>query len=159
MKKLIFSLGFLLIVFGCNKYPEGPDRSMHRLTVRITGHYKVSSFTVNGVDSTAAMTSNPGYMCGSENYPIEFPNGTHWDVINHTCHDRTFSIASWDLSKDKKQMIIVSKYDPSSDDLYPLIINRDVTIYWTIQRLTMQDLWMKTTFAGKEYYIKLQEKD
>ncbi len=147
----------LLVVFfiaGCKKYPEGPSVSIRSKISRITGDYKVQLFSVNGVDSTSQLTCNT----------YSFDKTTvKKEIICCT------GVGTWNMIGDDKIMDI-SIHFPNPQLVktpFPVTficcpVDNWATISsilrWEIQKLTNKEMWLKTTFAGKEYYIKFEKK-
>ncbi|MBI3234189.1 MAG: hypothetical protein HYZ42_09140 [Bacteroidetes bacterium] len=79
MKKIVtklsisfFALALLLVVNGCNKYPDGPSISLRSRTARLANTWKIDNYKLNGNDYTSLMsgysetfTSEGGYSYNS----------------------------------------------------------------------------------------------
>jgi len=151
-RNLVPFLFLAFTLFGCKKYPEGGRIGISKTENRIVGPYKVYGLMVNNVDSS--LVGNPT-LCTSKSFAFSFvKNDFDGKIIKSTC--RTFPTNMWQVTGDKKQLLITCNFTTSADELYPIIINRNITVSWDIQRLTKDDLWLKTNLYGREYHLKLQ---
>lgn len=165
MKKLKqIALIFIGIAFitnsSCKKYPDGPLISLHSKEHRIAGNenktWVVDYYSINGYDSTSYIQSRPYYgkywfyskVHGETNHSFGLvtDNGITCGTDGH-----------WKLTNNKKNLNIQQSIGGCISlpqfNTTPYIAS-DVT--WEIRRLTEDDLWLKTTFSGKEYFMKLK---
>ncbi len=141
MKYTILIAIFAALIFTtCTKYPDGGNNASS-----LDGPYGLEQMTVNGVDSATLIFANR--PCSNFNWFI-----FHETTLTNGCD--TMPLTTWVRSTDKKQLIITCTPTPGGKSVYPLIQNRNCTIVWDIQRLTGEDLWIKTTYNGKGYYLK-----
>lgn len=156
LRRMKYIFAFVFIIYslvGCKKYPEG-GRLFGIATTedRIVGPYHVYNLMVNNVDSS--MVGNPN-LCTSKAFTFSFvKNEFDGKILKSTCG--AFPTNSWAVTGDKKQLLITCSFTNSADELYPIIINKDISVTWDIQRLTKDELWLKTNLYGREYYLKLQ---
>lgn len=155
-KNILFIALAIIFIAGCKKYPDGPLLSLHSKEKRIIGIWSVDYFSIDGYDSTSYLQAQPysgkygihsgidqgkklfGYY--SKDYPAPNPtpnyNGTgYWMFLNH------------------KESIYIHFKNYFAGACGPFRAN-DIT--WDIRRLTGSDLWLKTTFNGKEYFVKFK---
>lgn len=148
----LFALVASVGISGCKKYPEGGHLfSLSKTEGRILGSYYIMELSVNNIDSSLA--GSP-YMCNEADISFTSDGFEHTKTINSLCG--TFPINSWYVTGDKRELIITYSFTPSAVDLYPIAINQDISVEWTIQRLTKNDLWLKTFLNQREYHLKLK---
>ena len=155
MKKLPVILLFVFLAGGistCKKYPDGPWFSLRTAMARVAGSWKVESYIVNGNDSTDVINSrlpceyivrfskpeksSPGYCSISCTYPL-VGGGT----------------GSWGFGENKTQLRIDGPTNNPTSQAFP-----PLGFTWNIQRLTNKEMWLKTNYAGNDYYIELKQK-
>jgi hypothetical protein len=153
LKKIIFF--FIAIVFiataACKKYPDGGLSTYAE--GRICHTWNVSSFTVNGYDSTAYLKSQPFYGT----YTFETPKGDNNGVFNYqSANYNYYGEGYWEFSNNKKSIGIYCVYS-SGGNIGPY---RAQYITWDIMRLKgnellkNNELWLQTTYNGKVYFVK-----
>lgn len=116
----------------------------------MVGPYWLNGLTIDGIDSSILMSSNALYC---PNYQFVFTQPSNEGILNSHCGN--FPDNSWIMTGDNKKLILTFQYTASADSYYPLVLNSNTTVTWTIQRLTKSDLWMTTNMNGKELYLKL----
>jgi hypothetical protein len=142
----------LLIITGCKKYPEGGHLfSLSKTEGRILGSYYIQELTVNSLDTSLVGSS---YMCTEADISFTSDGFEGSKTLNTLCG--TFPTNSWYVTGNKRELIISFIYTPSAGDLYPIAINQNISVTWTIQRLTKNDLWLKTILNQREYHLKLK---
>ena len=151
-KKYVFYFFILIFCFtNCGKYPDGPDFSLRTKRARVLGEYKVELFSVNGDDSTSLLTCHDYTFIDKGNREISWcghtssAGGYEWELFNH---NKNISI-SVILDSTERTPFPISYHNP---------YNFGSTISWEIQRLTNNQMWLKTNFNSKEYYIKFYQK-
>jgi hypothetical protein len=145
---ILFTVFAIVIIGACKKYPDGPILSVHTKTERIAGRaarfpgkgWDVTYFSVNGYDSTSYLKSQSVYrkyafVRDHDGYYGEgtFGRDGHWQ---------------FDSNKEKLSLSI-----NVNGPIGPYLANY---VSWDIRRLTEKDLWLKTDYNGKEYFLKLK---
>ncbi|CAN5212601.1 hypothetical protein BH09BAC5_BH09BAC5_24620 [soil metagenome] len=145
---------FFIFISGCKKYPEGGHLfSLNGVDVRIEKKWKIVSFTVDGADSLPLLKSNPVFC---ESYQLQFAHSkTLGNLLINPCS--TFGNNYWGVSDDKKILKLAFHFSSVASELYPIQINDYVTVFWNIQLLKKEELWLKTNLNGKVYFVKLEE--
>ncbi|MBA3283988.1 MAG: hypothetical protein H0U27_02860 [Nitrosopumilus sp.] len=148
----IIGLILALVFISCKKYPEGGRISnLSRTEKRIIGAYGIVNLEVNGVDTSLA--GNPLYYCSGP--PISFVCvDDNEKKVQSNCG--TFPTNFWSVTGDKRNLVIDFFNTSGAQELYPIAINKNITVTWTIQRLHKDDLWLKTVLFGREYHLELQ---
>lgn len=152
---LLFTSIALVTISSCKKYPEGPLISLHSKEKRIVGTWVVDYYSINGYDSTSYLQAQPYYgkyyiysEIHGDTYVFSLvtDNGTTCGTTGH-----------WRFANKKKDLNIQQSIGGCTSlpqfNTTPYIAS-DVT--WEIRRLTNADLWLKTTYNGKEYLMKLK---
>lgn len=148
----IFIILIVFVISGCKKYPEGGNMfALSKTEKRILGSYTIIGLKVDGVDSS--LTGNSNFCSGTQ---ISFSSGGFENAKKLNSNCGSFPNNSWFVTGDKKQVVITFSNTVSVGELYPIVINKDVTVTWNIQRLTKDNLWLKTNLNEREYYLKLQ---
>ena len=154
MKKVVF---FLLILFthaGCKKYPDGPLISLRTKEHRLTGEWDVEYFSINGYDSTAYLKSKPFY--GKYVFSKqEDSHGRKFFAVEPT--SVTHAYGSWEFT-NRKEDVKISCDQTNCDTLSYTTVGAygRLNITWEIRRLKDKELWLKTTYNGKEYFVKFK---
>ena len=164
MKQLKVILIFVFlstILCTCGKYPDGPWFTLRTKMSRITGEalrnnspqkssWGINKYLVNGVDSTQALLSRTTCEKGIQ---FDRPKGGT-TYCSFGCPPRG---AYWWL--DKKEAIVIDRLAATTTTYAsypPMWIGNYLSVKWYIQRLTMKQMWLRTTVAGDEYYIELK---
>ncbi len=158
MKSKVISLMIFIVIafYSCKKYPEGGNSSWAKS--KIIGTWDVENLTVDGIDSTANFKANPNYC----EYPIIIEDINDHDdyslFIFPNCSGKVLNGDLWEIPKNKKKLIFYFEYDSTQVELYPILLNEDISINWIILRLNNKQLWVKSNFHNKEYFLKLNKK-
>lgn len=146
----IFITGIFITTTSCEKkYPDGPLLNFHSKKSRVVGYWDVESFTVDGIDSTAYLKSQPNYGWYIFYSESEFGGN---DQYSFQCGT---SISGYWKFANKKNDLFIHLYYYNGGAVGPYGAN-DVT--WEIRRLETRELWLKTTYNGKIYFIKFNHK-
>ena len=142
MKSKIYLFLFIFLATtlfaGCKKYSDGPTISLRTKKERVTGQWRIRYFEVNGVDSTLQISDYCYLFLG----PDHSEPGT-WIL---GCGS-----GFWGFANKKNDIYMNKRYSNGK----PLdFIDLD-SLYFQIQRLTNDDMWLKSKNLNKEYYIKL----
>ena len=161
-KKIIFF--FVIVVFiinaSCKKYPDGPLLSLHSKLERLCRTWDVSTFTINGVDSTSYLKNQIFYGT----YQFLTPQGDEPGMANYITKNSNYQgLGSWDFSNRKKSIILYFDFHGSpyfgKIGPYRYGFGSDSTsttnnITWDIMRLEEKELWLQTKYNGKQYFVK-----
>jgi hypothetical protein len=143
-KKVFFLVLMAFMVAGCKKYPEGGYLfGLSKTEKKILGSYTIQELKANGVDTSLA--GNANYCSGPQ---VAF--------LDNDVNNTKFLSSNCGSFTNKRQLVITFSNTASGGELYPIAINKDVTVAWNIQRLTKNDLWLKTNLNKIEYFLKLQ---
>lgn len=147
-KILIIGLitGVFITTVSCKKYEDGPLLNIHGKIQRIAAYWDVESFTVNGVDSTSYLKSQPSY--GWYTFGRDKATG----VEGYNFHCATDFNGYWQF-KNRKNDVYIHLYNYTGGAVGPYGAN-DIT--WEIRKLTIPELWLKTVYSGKEYFVKFK---
>ncbi len=153
--RIIFSY-FVIALFllgGCKKYAEGGKvGGLTGTAQRIAGDYEIISFTVNGNDSLAALTSHPGYCAGLK---IEFErNQGESNIVKPSCGMSPLN--SWRATDDRKQIEITCTSTVGATSLSVILSNQNLMLPWDIQKLTKKEFWITTSYNNNSYYLKMK---
>ena len=150
MKKHITIL-FLAVVFitiaACKKYPDGPLFSLTTKETRLCKEWDVAYFSINGYDSTAYLRSQPFYGTYKFERPAKGDPGRCFYYSANSLYD---GVGNWGFDNNKKSVAI----DGGSGYTGYIGPYGPVRVEWDIMRLTQKELWLKTTYNGKEYFVK-----
>jgi hypothetical protein len=136
MRRIIISLFFavttLFLITSCGKFEEGPKFSLLTIKARLTGHWKLGSSTVNGIDNTSSF--GPDYELDIEK------NGTY--KIKGVNPDD----GKWDLGEDKDDVFFASNQPGSLEKSYRIL------------KLKNKEMWLRRTeFNGDKTVMKLKQ--
>jgi hypothetical protein len=94
MRHSIFLATFTLFMFtACKKYEDGPFISLRSKMSRVENTWRVESYTVNGVDSTATLVNI--------NYTETYEKSGAFSYASTTGH----SMGSWDFLLEKNDIL------------------------------------------------------
>lgn len=151
---LIFSALSFLFLLGCKKYPDGPLASIYTKKHRLVGEWEVDYFAINGYDSTSYVRSLP-YFGKIGFYKTEDSHGRcTFSYFSNNYDYKTFGY--WEFKNNKNDIYIhqVSLNPPINFSIGPYGAG-DAT--WDIMRLKDKELWLKSNYDGKEYFIKFKQ--
>ena len=141
MKKSIrikFVISYILLVFifcGCGKYKDGPDMSLRSKKSRLMGDWKSNEYIV---DDT--LYSPSIYMVLGIKDQEKFTMTIYFNNVDPEY--RIVNVGSWYFSEDK------SKVELSTENSSIIVADNSLTgpnqgtvFYFTIKRLTKNELW------------------
>ena|ERR1700746_1574667 len=154
LKKIIFFFAaiFFITIAACKKYPDGPLISFDTKETRLCKNWDVVYFSINGYDSTTYLRSQPFYGT----FEFDRPEGDNPGRFIYNALDHHYAGGgSWGFSDNKKNVSVSCFVDNSSftGNIGPY---RAKNVNWKIMRLSEKDLWLKTTYNGKEYFVKFK---
>lgn len=147
----------IILITSCKKYPDGPLINFHSKEKRIVGEWSVDYFSIDGVDSTGYLQAQPYY--GKYGISNEIDQGQKGLVFfskdyptpnlnpNYTC------MGYWKFVNKKRSIYMHFRIYSAQGECGPFRANE---ITWDIYRLTDDDLWLKTNYNGKEYFVKFK---
>jgi hypothetical protein len=141
----------LLMLPFCQPYEDGPALSCRSAEKRIMGGYHIKEYTVNGTDSLSLYNDS---LCLNFDFYYNDVDCVNACSITGTRKDGggCYLYWHWHLANDDTELIIDSSTGLSAGT-GPFGKGRICT--WTILRLKMKEIRMKTTYNGKEYRVKL----
>lgn len=152
---LLIALAIIFIT-SCKKYPDGPLINFESKEKRVLGIWWVNYFSIDGADSTAYLKSKPYYGCYII-YPEIVGGGKEfgYSLMDNAGPNPNpnYNGAGYWMFLDHKKSIYFHFYSYVQGACGPYRAN-DVT--WRIMRLEDTDLWLKTTYNGKEYFVKFK---
>jgi hypothetical protein len=152
MKKTILLLLILIgFIAGC-KYDDGPAISFRSFSKRITGYYNLESFTVNGNEMLQAYTDS----CGCDMIiEWEFTNGKYKKYCVLTACKGEETWGDFFVTSDKKGVEMA--FDSTTQIGYGPLGSKQYS-QWDIKRIANKEFWIKSTFSGNEYFLKLKKR-
>ena len=139
--KLFVTIGITLLFFACKKYEEGPALTFRTAKARITGTWNLTSFHVNGIDSTSQMLSD---SCYSSSFIID---SKPEKVIYKEGNCRGF-IGYWSFTDSYKVLDVSSRF---------ILRQAASGTRWEILRLTNNELWLQTVNYSFLYYATFKK--
>lgn len=161
MFKKISIVIVLAIVFitSCKKYPDGPFFNFESKQKRILGYWYVDYFSIDGYDSTSYLQAQPYYghfrIYAEKDYKdkidlfFESKDPTIAPTPNYNLGGR----CGFANNKKSLHWHLDTYLGWGQGSCGPF---RALDVTWRIMRLTDLDLWLKTTYNDKEYYMKLK---
>lgn len=145
MIKYLSIFVFIFIAYSCKRYEEGPNFTLRSVTQRISGHWEITCYEIEGVDSLAYQDfyCTEFYFGGSGDRncnryvrPAEecilYPNQVNWPT--------------WHLSPDKEYLSLGENFEESPFTIFYTHINSNndtSTQYidsWKILQLTNHEM-------------------
>jgi len=152
MRKLIIPILFLFLFALSCRYKDGPDISLRLPETRIKGYYDVTSFTVNDIESYSIYNDS----CGCDLYiGLGSSKLTTSDLVLTACTKGDDTWGTFLFSKNHKKLFI--NYDSTDLKGYGPMGSKKYS-EWDIYKLTNKELWIKTNFNNKDYFVKLKKK-
>jgi hypothetical protein len=148
-----------ILLVTCKKYPDGGHLfSLRNIDNRILGKRAIVGFTVDGIDSLDHLKSDSNFCSASPfDHQLEFAfNSIDGNTLTSPC--ATFGNNYWGITDDKKQLKLAYHFKSGAASLYPIQFNEYKVVFWNIQKLQHDALWLKTVLNGKEYELKLEIK-
>jgi hypothetical protein len=152
MKKLILILIVIAaITEGCKKYEDGPWISFRSPIKRLYGVYTLTKYTVNGEDSLSLFNDSLSLTFDFYYNDIDYINSC---LIGSFRNDGKFTVIymHWKLINDDK---ILNVYETLGSTVGTGPFGDNKIADWKILKLRNKEIWMKTTYNNKEYYIEL----
>lgn len=150
MKKLVFCFSVMMLFFGCKKYPDGPLLSLRTKEHRMVGNWDVEYFSVNGYDSTEYLRSQPFYG----KYQFRKGDYSSGDFIFKNSSNSYTASGSWIFTNNKKYLALALTTPVPTNHIGPYAAEY---VSWEIRKLKENELWLKTTYNGKEYFVKFKQ--
>lgn len=159
------------MVFGCQKYEEGPQISLRTVEKRIYGTYRIEYFAKNGNNLTSYWNQyydlsfkieeiSPADI--SDHIGIKVEGFIDSCGVMKSIHFPFYSLHYWVRGDDEMIMLNNYLYDPSLYPdrlLYPLIVSSGTMPVdsFHITKLTMDELWLRHTNNTDIYEIHFKE--
>ncbi len=150
--KLILFISILVLI-GCNKYPEGPKLSIRSFEKRLNQTFELETYLVNGVDSTARIKSE-FYHC-NRLILTKYDNG-HRNFKMTSCNNQPVPGADgfFYASKKSNEVKLIGGYSGSFNGAlisYPAFYE---LTDWQIIRLSMKEFWIEGIHNSITYQLK-----
>lgn len=146
---LIASVSFL--IESCKKYEDGPLLNIWPKATRLDGTWDVEYFSINSYDSTAYLKSKPFYG----HYTFSTKKDGLELFAMYSAKNIYTKLGYWEFQNRKKDLYIhfdVFQGNPNIS-LGPYGAN---DVVWEIRRLKLKELWLKTVYDGREFYVKFK---
>jgi hypothetical protein len=147
---LLFTAFIFILNTGCKKFPDGPLIDFHSKKDRIAGVWDVEYFSINGYDSTSYLKNQLFYGM----YSLSPEEKYEEPVASYDENTGFGAIGYWNLQGNKKNLDISFTYSPTKPQKIGPYRAESVT--WEIRRLKERELWLKTIYEGKEYFVKFK---
>lgn len=144
--KNIFLFFFLILLFGCKKYPEGGYRDIY-----VYDEWDVEYFSINGFDSTSYLKNQPFY--GKYFFSNEKEGSNDLFVYKNSTSSTNYNGDGYWMFLNHRGSVYVhfNNYSGPSLGAY-----RAKDVVWEIRRLKHHQLWLKTVYNGKEFFVKFK---
>jgi hypothetical protein len=158
MKKFaIIILTILVIPLACKKrYPEGPLISLSSSWGRLKGNHTLTKYTVDGVDSLSLYYDSLGLTHSF--YYSDVYGEDIWEIKGNR-KDGKIGTAFYEISfvDNKKAIHIDDVFNATGTGPFEWkVLSASWNWKWEILKLKGNDIRMKTTYNGKEYFIELK---
>ncbi|MCB0395212.1 MAG: hypothetical protein KDD36_01080 [Flavobacteriales bacterium] len=127
---LIAFVAVACVLTACKKYEEGPAFSLRSAKARLSGDWKVASFSIDGVDQTASYLATIG-----NNFVIDIEKDGKYRVEGSFTDE-----GSWELGEDGDDVRFKSDAAGSTEDSYRIL------------KLKNKELWLKQTQTNGEVH-------
>ncbi len=144
-------LVIVAVASSCKKYEEGPCISLRSPEKRLTGHYTITSYTINGEDSLSLFNDSLSTNAQFVRYPDHLEINFHFDGLRK---DGKYSYMGCTCNFDDNNSILHFWGCGSSESIGtgPFRDNiRDIS--YKILKLTNKEVKLKTLYNNKEYVV------
>ncbi len=148
---LLLCFVFCSIFFSCKKYEEGPFVSIYTKEHRVVGEWDIEYLSINGYDSTQYFRNSPSY--GYYEFK-KYKDGRKY--IFHSYFNGQIVDGFWSISADKTRIATGGPISTNIAEIGPIASEKSAE--WLISRLTEKEMWLKTTFENRVFYIKYKSK-
>jgi hypothetical protein len=149
-KQIILLLLISLTLAAC-RYDEGPIISFRTVDNRVAQKFNLIEFTKDNVDMTQELKDSVGNKWSFLTYQQA---GVH-NLFVFLPYSTVPNPGDYHISSNKKNLEVVIK--PYSSVQYNGIepFKPYITTIWKIERLTMEEMWLSSTYNNADYYLKL----
>ena len=143
-----------IVTASCKKYPDGPLLNIYPKASRVEATWDVEYFSINGFDSTTYLINQSFY--GFYEFSVKTEVEKMIAVYAAKYNSSFFKIGYWEFKNKKNDLHVHFDNNPgiAPASLGPYGAN-DIT--WEIRRLKINQLWLKTNYQGREFYLKLKK--
>lgn len=149
LKKNVLLFCVIILLATCKKYPDGPLLSLYTKEHRVLGIWDVEYFEVNGYDSTSFLKGQPFYG------KYRFEKNRDRSLFRYEANDQQYNLGGyWSFQNHKEEICITFEAYTALGNIGPY---RAAGIIWKIRRLKEKELWLETSYAGKNYFLKFSQ--
>lgn len=152
MKKLSsLSLLTLILSFAaCKKYEDGPGISFRTAEARISNHWEIENYYIDGYDRLDEFDRSPLY-CGVYAFSTHGQAPGVYSVRTYSCANGPVFGGWWSLSNENKSLELTMNLVDNPQ--HPL----ETYNTWKILRLTKKEFWIETTLDNHTYEIHFKQ--
>ena len=153
-KTILLSILIAAIFFSCKKYEEGPCISLRSPEKRLIGHYTITAYTIDGVDSLSLFSDSLSTKAEFVRY-FRYSDITF--SINGRRNDGQFATMNCSCGLvDNNSILHFIGCGSNTIGTGPFKDNIR-NINWEILKLTNKDLKFKTLYNNKEYVVVMEK--
>lgn len=158
VNNIFLILASVIVLSSCGKYEEGPAVSFRSSAKRLIGLWEFSSIKIDGVEYIT------NYMNDSTDLKISM-TGTRDEIyailVEENRGSSQLSTSLLGLNDNSTEFTLCLSESPLYNDVtqyfYTLIPSLKVENTWSVQRLSVNELWISTTFQNQSYNLQLSK--
>lgn len=156
--KISMLAGFLILLMACSKYDEGPGISFRSPEKRVVGLFELSEILIDDVNQLTYYVADSVYLRFTINGEKD---NLFIALVEETIGGSQLSSSVF-VFNDKKDKVsfglsTIGIYRDLTDPLFDLIPALNVDNEWTINRLSMDELWLECDYNSQNYYLKFSK--
>lgn len=141
MKKTLAIVSTLLLLFSCNRYPDGPEVSLLTAKTRLTNTWIINTAYENGEEKTADFNT---VFAG---FTLDIKKDDNYTMSYHPFSVGDYNESgTWEFNDDKTHVIFRKA---NSSDVHD----------WRILRLKTKQLWAQFVDSSTTYEVHLVPKN
>ena len=158
ISNIFLILASVVVLSSCGKYEEGPAVSFRSSAKRLIGLWEFSSIKVDGIEYITS------YFNDSTDLKISM-TGTRDEIfailVEYNRNSSQLSTSLLELNDKSTEFTLCLSESPLYTDVtqyfYALIPALKEENTWTIQRLSVNELWISATYQEQIYNLQLSK--
>jgi len=149
--KIVLPFFCIFLFSNCNKDID-PCEEYPDVCEKLIRDWEIETLTINGIDSLPSFMTNPTYCL---TYRFEHLSGNHY-LLCYDCVGNAPSHQYWGdwILGGKYDRLFFNVFNPYQEN--PIL--NDNGSFWTIEQLTDNQLWLRTTNENSDYVVHFKAK-
>ena len=152
--KIVLMLLISIFVLSCSKYDEGPFISLRSPEKRVAGLWELNELMINDISYLNTYMLDTVYL----RFSVAGEKDNIYIALvedNKSSAQLSLSALTFNDKKDKLTFNLTSNgiYSDLTDPIFTLIPAIHDSVEWTIHRLTMNEMWLQSTYQNIDYKL------